>query len=55
VRLFFEMNSIASLVVDLVELYPPDDAVDHSYYDTFSVEWARTWPSEEIWVAEKPR
>jgi SAM-dependent methyltransferase len=42
-------------VVDLVELYPPDDAVDHSYYDTFSVEWARRWPSEEIWVAEKPR
>jgi len=42
-------------VVDLVELYPPDDAVDHSYYDTFSVEWARKWPSEEIWVAEKAR
>ena len=42
-------------VVDLVELYPPEDAVDHSYYDTFSVEWARKWPSEEIWVAEKAR
>jgi SAM-dependent methyltransferase len=42
-------------VVDLVELYPPADAGDHSYYDTFSVEWARQWPSEEIWVAEKPR
>lgn len=42
-------------VVDLVELYPPDDAVDHEYYDTFSVEWARKWPSEEIWVAEKHR
>jgi len=38
-------------VVDLVELYPPDDAADHAYYDTFSVEWARKWPSEEIWVA----
>ncbi len=42
-------------VVDFVELYPPDDAVDHSYYDTFSVEWSRQWPSEEIWVAEKVR
>lgn len=38
-------------VVDLVELYPPDDAVDHEYYDAFSVEWARRWPAEEIWVA----
>ncbi len=41
-------------VVDLVELYPPDDAVDHPYYETFSVEWARKWPAEEIWVAKKP-
>jgi len=40
-------------VIDLVELYPPDDAVDHSYYYTASVDWARKWPSEEIWVAEK--
>ena len=40
-------------VVDLVEVYPPDDAVDHPFYDVFSVEWARKWPSEEIWVAEK--
>ena len=40
-------------VVDLVELYPPDDAVDHDHYDTFSVDWARKWPCEEIWVAEK--
>ena len=42
-------------VIDLVELYPPDDATEHSYYDTFSVEWSRKWPSEEIWVAEKRR
>jgi SAM-dependent methyltransferase len=40
-------------VVDLVELYPPADATDHAYYGAFSVEWARKWPSEEIWVAEK--
>ena len=30
-----------------------DDATNHSYYDTFSVEWSRKWPSEEIWGAEK--
>ena len=40
-------------VIDLVELYPPDDAVDHAYYDGFSVEWSRKWPAEEIWVARK--
>src|SRR5271169_3481973 len=32
-------------VIDLVELYPPDDAVDHSYYETASVDWARNWAS----------
>ena len=41
-------------VLDLVELYAPDDAVDHAYYDAFSAEWARKWPAEEIWVAKKP-
>ncbi len=40
-------------VIDLVELYAPDDAVDHPYYDAFSAEWARKWPAEEIWVAGK--
>ena len=42
-------------VVDLVELYAPDDAVAHTYYVTASVDWARKWPSEEIWVAQKSR
>ena len=28
-------------VVDLVELYAPDDAVDHAYYDAFSAEWSQ--------------
>jgi len=40
-------------VVDLVELYAPDDAADHAYYDAFSAEWSRKWPVEEIWVAKK--
>ena len=37
-----------------LELYAPDDAVDHAYYDRFSAEWAGKWPAEEIWVAKKP-
>lgn len=42
-------------IVDLVELYAPDDAVDHPYYVSFSAEWSKQWPVEEIWVVEKPR
>ena len=37
----------------LVELYAPDDATDHPYYDTASAAWARKWPSEDLWVARK--
>jgi ubiquinone/menaquinone biosynthesis C-methylase UbiE len=40
-------------VLDLVELYAPDDAEDHRYYVSFSAEWSRRWPAEEIWVAKK--
>jgi SAM-dependent methyltransferase len=37
----------------LVELYAPDDAETHAYYDYVTAEWARQWPAEEIWVARK--
>ena len=37
----------------LVELYPPDDAETHVFYDFVTVEWARNWPAEELWVARK--
>jgi ubiquinone/menaquinone biosynthesis C-methylase UbiE len=40
-------------VLDLVELEPPADAVEHPYYDFVKLDWARRWPAEEIWVAEK--
>ncbi len=40
-------------VIDLVELYAPEDAVDHEYYDAFSAEWSQKWPVEEIWVAAR--
>ena len=42
-------------VVDLVELYAPDDAADHPHYQFVPAEWARSWPVEEIWVAERRR
>jgi SAM-dependent methyltransferase len=40
-------------VLDLVELEPPADAVDHPFYDYVKLDWARRWPAEEIWVAQK--
>jgi SAM-dependent methyltransferase len=40
-------------VVDLVELYPSDEAEEHPYYTYVPLAWARQWPAEEIWVAEK--
>ncbi len=40
-------------VLDLVELEPPADAVEHPYYNFVELDWARRWPAEEVWVAEK--
>jgi SAM-dependent methyltransferase len=37
----------------LLELYAPDDAETHRYYDFVTAEWAQKWPAEEIWVARK--
>ncbi len=37
----------------LVELYAPEGAETHRYYDAVSADWARQWPAEEIWVARK--
>jgi SAM-dependent methyltransferase len=52
-ELFRLLRSTGFDVLDLVELYAPDDAVDHPHYVGFSAEWAREWPAEEIWVAQK--
>jgi hypothetical protein len=39
-------------VEDLVELRPPEGATTR--YDTLAtVDWARQWPSEEVWKARK--
>jgi len=40
-------------VVALHELQAPAEAKDHPRYDFVSAEWARKWPSEDIWRARK--
>ena len=40
-------------ILDLVELQAPPDARTHEYYDYVTADWARRWPSEEIWKARK--
>lgn len=39
-------------ILDLLELRPPDDTADTSF-DFVTPEWARQWPSEEVWRARK--
>jgi SAM-dependent methyltransferase len=39
-------------LLDLIELYAPEDARDHAYYHS-NADWAKKWPSEEIWRARK--
>jgi SAM-dependent methyltransferase len=38
-------------LLDFKELYAPEDAVDHEYYNTVPASWAKRWPDEEIWHA----
>jgi SAM-dependent methyltransferase len=40
-------------LLDLRELFAPEDAVDHEYYSEPPAEWAKRWPAEEIWRARK--
>lgn len=35
------------------ELYAPEDADDHPFYEIVSRDWATRWPSEELWVATR--
>jgi SAM-dependent methyltransferase len=37
----------------LVELFAPEDAVDHEHYDFVTAAWAKAWPSEDVWVARR--
>lgn len=41
-------------VLDLRDLYAPDDAVDHPFYNFVPAEWARRWPAEQVWRARLP-
>ena len=40
-------------IVALHELQAPPDAADHPRYELVSAEWAKKWPSEELWRARK--
>ena len=40
-------------LVDFVEIFAPDTAEDHPRYDYVPSEWAKRWPSEEIWRLRK--
>src|SRR5205814_4864776 len=37
----------------LIEIQAPPDAQTHDRYAYVTAEWARKWPSEEIWAARK--
>ena len=51
---WIEVLGASGLAVErLLELYAPDDAETHRYYDYVTAEWARKWPAEEMWVARK--
>jgi SAM-dependent methyltransferase len=39
------------VVEALHELYAPDGAQTHEYYEIASADWARQWPVEDLWVA----
>jgi SAM-dependent methyltransferase len=41
------------VVEALHELYAPDDAQPHEYYDIATTDWARQWPVEDLWTAHK--
>jgi hypothetical protein len=40
-------------VVDFREIFAPDDAVNHPYYQWVPANWGKRWPSDEIWRARK--
>jgi SAM-dependent methyltransferase len=47
----FRANSLE--VEDLIEIQAPEDAQPSRYPNMPTPEWARRWPSEEIWRARK--
>jgi SAM-dependent methyltransferase len=47
------LRSCGLVVDDLIEVQPPDGAVN-DFFDEVTLDWARRWPSEEVWFARKP-
>jgi SAM-dependent methyltransferase len=47
------LGSAGFVIERLVELYAPDDATTHEYYQYVPADWAKKWPVEEIWVVRK--
>jgi SAM-dependent methyltransferase len=52
--MFRALRSAGFVVENLIELFAPDGAKTHEYYDFVTADWARRWPTEEIWAARKP-
>ena len=42
-------------ILDLIEIQAPADAETHDHYAYVTADWARKWPSEEIWRARLHR
>jgi len=40
-------------ILNLIEIQAPPERVTHEFYDFVQADWAKRWPSEEIWVARK--
>lgn len=40
-------------IMDLIEIRPPEGASTIEMFDVAPLEWARRWPSEEIWKVRK--
>jgi SAM-dependent methyltransferase len=40
-------------LVNFIEIFAPETAEDHPRYDYVPSEWAKRWPSEEIWRLRK--
>jgi SAM-dependent methyltransferase len=52
--MFRALRSAGFEVETLVELFAPEGAKTHEYYDYVSGDWASKWPVEELWAARKP-
>jgi SAM-dependent methyltransferase len=52
-ELFRILGESGFTVSDIIEVYAPDNAADHPYYDYVPAQWAQQWASEEIWRARR--